>query len=155
MRANLLITLIFAGGIALAGSAAPAASGGGGAGGSGGHASGGGGAAHAGATHAGDTHAGVTHGGAASGAAELSKRGFIDSHSEKIDGHHATVVVFHHAPLTESERERLHHYHFKGFDECASRGACPGQSAGEETFCRRARTAAFTRDLECLSFRTD
>ena len=78
--------------------------------------------------------------------------GFVEAHHEMIDGHHATVAVFRHAPLSVSERDRIHHYHFKGFNECAGHGACAEPKAGEETYCRRARNVAITSDLECLSF---
>jgi hypothetical protein len=81
--------------------------------------------------------------------------GFVESYTQKIDGHNATVAVFHHAPLTASERDRIHRYHFKGFNECAVRGACAQPKGGEEMYCRAARDVAITSDLECLSFRPD
>jgi hypothetical protein len=170
MRPNLMIIAAFIGTFALAG-LAPAASS------AGGH--GGGGAASGGAGHGGGTAAaGVAgHGGgaAAHGVAghasarlgsriasigpgtreesELAKLGFVDAHDEQIDGHHATVAVFHRASLTASERDRIYHYHFKGFNECAGHGACAEPKAGGEMYCRKARNVAITSDLECLSFR--
>ena len=123
-------------------------------------------AAHGGPGHAG----GMAHGGAGHASArlgsriasigpgtreesELAKLGFVDAHDEKIDGHHATVAVFHRASLTASERDRIYRYHFKGFNECAGHGACGEPKAGGEMYCRKARNAAITSDLECLSFR--
>jgi hypothetical protein len=85
---------------------------------------------------------------------ELAKMGFVDAHEEMIGGHNATVAVFHRAPLTATERDRLYHYHFKGFNQCAGHGACAEPKVGgEEMYCRRVRNVAITSDLECLSFR--
>jgi hypothetical protein len=79
--------------------------------------------------------------------------GFVEAYTQKIAGHNATVAVFHHAPLTAPERDRIHRYHFKGFNECAGHGACTESTGGEEIYCRRARDVAITSDLECLSFK--
>ena len=125
---------------------------------------GGGGAAPAGAAHAG----GAAHEGHASAQigsriplvalgnrerSGLGKIGFVDAFDTRIEGHNATVAVFHRAPLTTTEKDHLRHYHFKGFNECAGHGGCAEQAkAGEEMYCRRARNVAITSDLECLSF---
>jgi hypothetical protein len=75
-------------------------------------------------------------------------------HGETIDGHKATVVDFKGHLLSKSEKERIYHYHFKGFNECNGHGACPDSEIGRaEMYCRRARNVAITSDLECLSFR--
>jgi hypothetical protein len=80
--------------------------------------------------------------------------GFVEAYDGRIDGHAAYVAVFHlRAPLTATEREHIHRYHFKGFNECAVHGACLEPKGGEEMYCRRARNVAITDDLECLSFR--
>jgi hypothetical protein len=119
----------------------------------------GGAAAHAGGPgHSrGAAHEGAGHMSARLGShisSELTKMGFVDAHEEMIEGHHATVAVFHGAPLTAAERDRIYHYHFKGFNQCAGHGACAEPKVGgDEMFCRRSRTVAITSDLECLSFR--
>jgi hypothetical protein len=153
MRVNLMSICVFIGAFGLAGLAPAAPS-------AGGH-GGGGAAAHAGAGHASSGHAGTPLGGRISSmgfgtreASELAKMGFVDAYYGRIDGHDATVAVFHpRAPLTVTEREHIYRYHFKGFNECALHGACPESKGGEEMYCRRARNVAITSDLECLSFR--
>jgi hypothetical protein len=136
------------------GSSAGAGAGGHSGGGGGGH--GGGSAAHGGAGHASARLGGRTPstGLGTRERSELAKMGFVDAYNARIDGHDATVAVFHHAPLTATERDRLNHYHFKGFNQCAGHGGCAEQpKRGEEMYCRTARNAAITSDLECLSFR--
>jgi hypothetical protein len=158
-----MIIAVFIGAFWLIGAAAAGTSGGGSGGGhGGGGAHAGSGAGHAGAGHALSGHASAELGSRIASIgrgtreeSELSKMGFAEAHHEMVDGHHATVAVFHHDPLTLSDRESMlrHHFHFKGFNECAGHGACPGENVGEETYCRSARNAAITGDLECLSFR--
>jgi hypothetical protein len=82
--------------------------------------------------------------------------GIVDLYNARIDGHDATVAVFHHATLTATERDHLnqYHYHFEGFNPCAGHAGCDDQAKrGEEMYCRTARNVAITSDLECLSFR--
>lgn len=159
MRLQLMILGAFIGTFGLAGLAPATASGGGSSaghgGGGGGGGRGGGGTIHAGTGHSG----GALHGGAVHsspgvrGQSELAKAGFVESRTETIDGHHATVAVFHHAPLSSSEKEHLRRYHFKGFNECAVHGACEnGLGSGVQVYCRKAMNVAFSKDLECLSF---
>jgi hypothetical protein len=144
------------------GSSAGAGAGGqGGGGGGGGH--GGGGAAHGGAGQGGSAaHGGAGHAigihipsiGLGTREGNLAKMGFVDAYKARIDGHDATVAVFHRAPLTAAERDHLYHYHFKGFNDCVVHEACAGRvKEGGEMYCRRARNVAITSDLECLSFR--
>ena len=164
-----LMSVALIGAFGLAGlvpaAASPNGQGGGGAahaGGSGAAHSGGSGAAHSGggAAHAGAGHANAGLGsriasiaGGTRERSELAKAGFVDAYAEKIDGHNATVAVFHRAPLTATERDRIYRYHFRGFNECASHGACAWPKAGAgEMYCRRAQNVAITSDLECLSF---
>lgn len=170
MRVNLLSLCAVIGAFGLAGLAQAAsaggAAGGGGGGGGGGHGGGGGagghggGAAQASAAHGGAAHAGIGYAGALSGSristGALSKSGFVGARADRIDGHNATVVVFH-RPLTATERDRIQHYHFKGFNECAGHKACTeqNQNRGEEVYCRRASNVAITNDLECLSFTSE
>ena len=81
--------------------------------------------------------------------------GIVDLYNARIDGHDATVAVFHHATLTATERDHLnqYHYHFEGFNPCAGHAGCDDQAKrGEEMYCRTARNVAITNDLECLSF---
>jgi hypothetical protein len=153
-----LISICFIGTFVLAGFAPGAPS-------AGGH--GGGGAANGGAGHGGSAaHGGAGHASATLGSripsiglgtregSELAKMGFVDAYNARIDGHNATVAVFHHAPLTAAERDHLNHYHFKGFNQCAGHGGCAEQAkGGEETYCRTARNVAITSDLVCLTFR--
>jgi hypothetical protein len=90
-----------------------------------------------------------------SGQSALAKAGFVEERTETIDGHHATVAVFHRPPLTSSEKETLRRYHFKGFDNCAvHQGACQNEASrgGVEIYCRRILNVAFSKDLDCLSF---
>jgi hypothetical protein len=164
-----LISICFIGVFGLAGLASAASSAGGQGGGGaaqGGGAGHGGGAAQGGAGHGGGAaHGGAGHASATLGShipsiglgtreeSELAKMGFADAYNARIDGHWATVAVFHHTPLTATERDRLNHYHFKGFNQCAKHGACAEPKVGEEMYCRRARNVAITSDLECLSFR--
>jgi hypothetical protein len=171
MRINLVSFCAVIGAFGLAGLAQSASSAGGAAGGgghgggvAGGHA--GGAATHGSAGHGGAVHDGV---GLAStplgsriptgletrGDPTLAKMGFAGAYADRIDGHNATVAVFHRAPLTAAERDRIHHYHFKGFNECAGHGACAEAKRGEEIYCRRASSVAITNDLECLSFRSE
>lgn len=155
MRVILISICAFIGAFGLAG-LAPAASSAGGHGGGGASGHGGGAAAHTGAGHTSarlgsrifSTGLGTRE------ESELAKMGFVEAYDGRIDGHHATVAVFHlRAPLTATEREHIYRYHFKGFNECAAHGACPEPKGGEEMYCRRARNVAITSDLECLSFR--
>jgi hypothetical protein len=151
MRLNLMIIGLFVGALWLTGSAsaAPPASAHGGAVA---HAGAGSGAAHGGAGHESARLASIGLGTHAE--SELAKMGFVGAHEEMIDGHNATVAVFHRAPLTATERDSIYHYHFKGFNQCAGHGACAEPKVGGgEMYCRKVRTVAITSDLECLSFR--
>ncbi len=158
MRLKLMIVGAFIGTFGLAALALPTGSGGGGGAGSGG----GGGSHGGGAAQASTGHASARLGSRIPSTgfgtreeSELAKIGFVGVHEETIDGHNATVVVFKGHALTVSERELIYRYHFKGFNECTRRGTCAEPRAPEmyEMYCRRARNAAITRDLECLSFR--
>jgi hypothetical protein len=120
-----------------------------------------GGAAGGGAAHEGAGHASARFGsripsigpGTREGS-KLAKMGLVDAYNARIGGHDATVAVIHRAPLTATERDQLHRYHFKGFNECVGHEGCSEQQpkAGEEMYCRTARNVAITHDLECLSF---
>jgi hypothetical protein len=149
MRLKLMIIVVFMGAFGLTAVVSAASQ-------TGGHGSG---AGHGDAGHSsGPAHEGAGHVNARLGSRisspELAKMGFADAHEEMIGGHNATVAVFHGAPLTAAERDRLYHYHFKGFNQCAGHGACAEPKVGgEEMYCRKVRNVAITSDLECLSFR--
>jgi hypothetical protein len=159
MRHNILISLIFVGALGLSGAAfAVASTGGAGGGGGGAH---GGGASHPSSARGGTAaHASPEIGSQLTSispgsreASALSRLGFVDAHPETIAGHHTVVAVFQHAALTDRDRELLHRYHFKGFNQCIGRGACEEASQHGQMFCRRARNVAITSDWECLDFR--
>jgi hypothetical protein len=129
MRVKLMSICAFIGGFGLAGLAAAASS-------AAGH-SGDGAAAHAGAGHgAVAVHAGTGHPSARLGG-RIPSIG-LGSREE--------------SELAKLERDRIYRYHFKGFNECATHGACGEGKGGGEMYCRSASYAAITSDLECLSF---